>query len=120
MAARGVLGMVATQMHAKRVAQGTADALRALRSSNVVAQSDDLYTTTFRRCFAVGPSFDYEPDYGKVHDIVRKHGVDVLHDPLYNKVREMQASRAVQNLTLQSAYNAGNRLPPCRERKAWR
>lgn len=121
-AARGALNMFAIHMHAKRVARGTADAVRALRSRNVVAQSDGSHNSTSQRCFADGPSFDYEPDYGKRHDIVRKHGVDVLHDPLYNKVCGLYATRActLQSLTMQSAYNAGNWLPPCREREAWR
>lgn len=78
--------MFAFNTHAKKIARGAADAFKALRSSNAAAQADGWHNATFQRYFAVGPSFNYEPDYSKRHDIVRKHGVDVLHDPLYNKV----------------------------------
>lgn len=78
--------MFAMHTRAKQIARGAADALRALRFPSVVAQSDGFNNFHVQRCFAAGPSFEYEPDYSKKHDIVRKSGVDVLHDPLYNKV----------------------------------
>lgn len=77
--------MFAMHTRAKQIARGAADALRALRFPSVVAQSDGFNNFHVQRCFAAGPSFEYEPDYSKKHDIVRKSGVDVLHDPLYNK-----------------------------------
>jgi len=71
------------KQHLARTAQA---ALRALRVTAVVADIDILNCAHQARPFATGPSFEYEPDYSKKHDIVRKSGVDVLHDPLYNKV----------------------------------
>ena len=47
------------------------------------------------RPFSADATYDYEPDYSKKHDIVRKHGVDVLHDPLYNKVGGSSACRTM-------------------------
>lgn len=73
---------------AKRLRCSAIDVLRTARSANAVATGDGLHNASYQRSFAAGPSFEYEPDYSKKHDIVRKSGVDVLHDPLYNKVSE--------------------------------
>lgn len=77
-----MLNFALRKQHLARTAQ---DALKALRASAVVALPECQCCAQQRRSFAAGPSFEYEPDYSKKHDIVRKSGVDVLHDPLYNK-----------------------------------
>lgn len=74
-------------MHAHaKLARVASDALRAHRPALASAISVGFNNACLQRSFAAGPSFEYEPDYSKKHDIVRKSGVDVLHDPLYNKV----------------------------------
>ena len=78
-----MLSLHLNKCHVARTAQ---DVLRALRATAVVGSQDFLHSAHQGRPFAAGPSFEYEPDYSKKHDIVRKKGVDVLHDPLYNKV----------------------------------
>ena len=99
--------MFAVHTHAKQIGRGAADALRAVRFTTALAHSDGdgLHSCGTRRCFAAGPSFEYEPDYSKKHDIVRKHGVDVLHDPLYNKVcRRMRTSATPVIKLVKSAF----------------
>ena len=77
-----MLNLALRKQHLARIAQ---DTLKALRATAVVALPEYQLCAQQRRSFAAGPSFEYEPDYSKKHDIVRKSGVDVLHDPLYNK-----------------------------------
>lgn len=99
--------MFAVHTHAKQIARSAADALRALRFTSALARSggDGLHNSNTRRCFAAGPSFEYEPDYSKKHDIVRKSGVDVLHDPLYNKVcRRLRTSVIAVIMLVKSAF----------------
>ena len=78
-----MLSLYLQKHHLARTAQ---DILQALRATAVGGAQDVLHSANQGRHFAAGPSFEYEPDYSKKHDIVRKKGVDVLHDPLYNKV----------------------------------
>lgn len=98
--------MFVVHMHVKQIARSAADALRALRFTSALTHSDGdgLHNSKTRRSFATGPTFEYEPDYSKKHDIVRKSGVDVLHDPLYNKVcRRMRASATALIMLVKSA-----------------
>ena len=82
--------MMLVHAQAKRFARNAFSVIKGARTTNAVAICDDLHSAGVGvgalRSFAAGPSFDYEPDYSKKHDIVRKSGVDVLHDALYNKV----------------------------------
>lgn len=85
--------MLGRHLHSDRFSRGARDALRALRFTAVLGTPDYLSCAQQARPFA-DATYDYEPDYSKKHDIVRKSGVDVLHDALYNKVWEMRACSA--------------------------
>lgn len=83
------------QRCAYKVSVTGAQFLKQAETVTTVTVGQPLYASTAQRNFADQPSFPYEPDYGKKHDIVRKHGVDVLHDALYNKVQSRVHARAV-------------------------
>lgn len=69
----------------RQALQAGATFLRQMHRTTSVSAIYPQTASVSVRFFADQPTFPYEPEYGAKHDIVRKHGVDVLHDPLYNK-----------------------------------
>lgn len=84
-----MLRAMLTRRSRQALQAGSAFLTQASRTANAAAVHPGCACGS-ARTFSDQPTFDYEPDYGKKHDIVRKHGVDVLHDPLYNKVNCLQ------------------------------